>query len=120
MLQIWVSFSNFKLKYRMETISFYNNLVYGQDKPVLSVLMQTVVSREVRITFKKGQEMKEHKAAYPIVVQVLEGSIDFGVSSERTILEKGMLIALEAGIMHDLQALEDSIVRLSIQIGARN
>ncbi|SMC62975.1 cupin domain-containing protein [Moheibacter sediminis] len=101
----------------METASFYENLIYREDKPVLNVILQTTVSKEVRITFKKGQEMKEHKSSYPIVLQVIEGSVDFGIPSERKTLEKGMLISLEPDILHDLKALEMSIVRLSIHVG---
>ena len=58
--------------------------------------------------------MTAHKAAYPIVVAVIDGSIDFGVDSERFTLEKGMIIALEANILHDLKATKDSIVLLSM------
>nr|WP_228453976.1 hypothetical protein [Chryseobacterium fistulae] len=58
--------------------------------------------------------MTSHKAAYPIVVTVIDGSIDFGVDSERLNLEKGMIIALEANMLHDLKATKDSIVLLSM------
>lgn len=58
--------------------------------------------------------MIAHKAAYPIVVTVIDGSIDFGVDSERFTLDKGMIIALEANMLHDLKATKDSIVLLSM------
>ncbi|WP_276483103.1 cupin domain-containing protein [Paraflavitalea pollutisoli] len=70
--------------------------------------------REIRITFKAGQELKEHTASQPIPVQVLAGSIDFGVEGKKHRLEQGMLIALVKGVPHDLKAISDGIVRLSL------
>ncbi len=98
----------------MEKASIFENIVYGDSKPAISVLLNTDAIKEVRIVFRQGQEMKEHTAGYPIVVEVVEGLIDFGVNGTRCILEKGMLIALESAVPHDLIAKEDSIVRLSL------
>jgi quercetin dioxygenase-like cupin family protein len=58
--------------------------------------------------------MKEHKAPFPITVQVIEGKIDFGVEGANFELVTGDLIGLEANIPHDLKAIEESIVRLSL------
>lgn len=98
----------------MEKAAIFEHIEYGDGKPAISVLLNTDANKEVRIVFRKDQEMKEHKAGYPIVVEVVEGSIDFGVLGERHLLDKGMLVALEAGVPHDLVAKEDSIVRLSL------
>ncbi|WP_312398371.1 cupin [Chryseobacterium sp.] len=98
----------------MEKASIFENIVYGDTKPAINVLLNTDSIKEVRIVFRKNQEMKEHKAGYPIVVDIVEGSIDFGVLGQRHLLNKGMLVALEASVPHDLIANEDSIVRLSL------
>lgn len=98
----------------MNIVSILENVSYGETSPATSVLINTPDVKEVRIVFRAGQEMKEHKAGYPIVVAIIEGAIDFGIASERHLLQKGMLIALDANIPHDLKAVEDSIVRLSL------
>ncbi|RRJ88018.1 cupin [Paenimyroides tangerinum] len=98
----------------MKIASVLTDIKYGETTPAVSVLVNTTTIKEVRIVFKEGQEMKEHKAPCPIVVSVVEGSIDFGVGKEHFILEKGMLIALEANILHSLKALQNSILRLSL------
>ncbi len=58
--------------------------------------------------------MKEHKTAFPIIVHVLSGQIDFGVENETHLLDAGGIIALEGNIPHDLVAREDSVVRLTL------
>ena len=61
-----------------------------------------------------NQEMKEHKTRFPIVVQIAQGEIDFGVNGEKHRLVAGDLVALEGNVPHDLLALEPSVVRLSL------
>lgn len=92
----------------------YANQEYGTSRPVLKLLFNTGVSKELRITMRKGQQLPQHTTTSPIIIQVVEGSLDFGYSQQRLILKKGTLITLEANQPHDLQALEDCIVRLSI------
>lgn len=98
----------------MEIASILENIEYGEKRPALTVLFNTDWVKEVRIVFSKGQEMKEHTAGHPIVVEVVDGRIDFGVAGERHVLNRGMLITLDARIPHDLIAEENSIVRLSL------
>lgn len=71
-------------------------------------------SKEIRINLQKGHEMKEHQAPGAIMVQVLSGKIKFSVGSDVQILNSLDMIALDANIPHALNALEDSIIRLSL------
>lgn len=98
----------------MEITSILSNIEYGDTKPAIKVLFNNAYVKEIRIVFKAGQEMKEHKTNHPIVVEVVDGDIDFGVSNEVYRLEKGVLIALDPGVPHNLVARMDSIVRLSL------
>lgn len=98
----------------MKTASLTNNIQYHDTRPTIQVLLETENGKEIRIAFKKGQVMKEHKTPFPIVVEIFEGEIDFGVKEEVLSLSKGDLIALDGGVPHDLTAVKDSIVRLSL------
>lgn len=98
----------------MKLASLTNDLQYNETRPTIQVLMETDAGKEIRIAFKKDQVMKEHKTPFPIVVEIFEGAIDFGVNGEIHNLKKGDLISLEGGIPHDLKAIETSTVRLSL------
>lgn len=98
----------------MKTSSLSKNITYKDNKPNIEPIFETPFSKEIRIMMKKGQEMKEHKTPYPIVVELFEGKIDFGVNAEVHHLEKGDILSLEGDIPHNLIALEDSIVRLTL------
>ena len=98
----------------MKTASLSKELIYNEDKVAIKVLMETETSKEIRILFKKGQSMREHKAGFPITVAIHQGTIVFGVNGEKMILKTGDLIYLDANVPHDLLAEEDSIVRLTL------
>ncbi|WP_299396646.1 cupin [uncultured Gelidibacter sp.] len=98
----------------MKTASLTQHIEYHETKPSIQVLMETESGKEIRIAFKKDQVMKKHKTPFSIVVEVFEGQINFGVNELNYTLSKGDLVALEGNVPHDLTALEDSIVRLSL------
>ena len=79
----------------MKVASFLENVTFNENKIAISMLLETDFSKEIRIAFKKGQIMKDHKAPFPIVVQILEGCIDFGVGNEIQQLKEGDLISLK-------------------------
>ncbi len=98
----------------MKIASFLEDIIYNEEKPVISKLLETNFSKEIRIVFKKNQIMKDHKAPFPITVQVVQGSINFGVLGITKQLKMGDLILLEANVVHNLIANEDSVVRLTL------
>ncbi len=98
----------------MKIASLSHNVEYHESRPTIQVLLSSETGKEIRIAFREGQVMKKHRTPFPIVVEIFEGSIDFGVNGDVHTLNKGDLIALEGGVPHDLTALMDSIVRLSL------
>lgn len=98
----------------MHKINILENLTYGEEKVVITPLLETDVSKEIRIVFKKEQIMKEHKTSFPITVEIFEGAIDFGVDGTTYKLVKGDIVTLDSNVKHDLKANDDSIVRLTL------
>lgn len=98
----------------MKTASLYNELEYNENKPIIKVLFETVFTKEIRIVMQKGTEMKKHQTPFPIVVEIVDGELNFGIENEIINLKKGDLIALDGGVPHDLKAKENSIIRLTL------
>lgn len=98
----------------MKTASLVKNLEFNDDKPEVQVLFDTESSKEIRIAMRGGQVMKEHKTPYPIVVEIFEGKVDFGVNGQVHSLQKGDLVSLEGNVPHDLKAEIHSTIRLTL------
>lgn len=98
----------------MKIASFLEDIKFNENKPAVSLLLDTDFSKEIRVVFNKGQVMEDHQAPFAIIVQVVKGCIDFGVEGEIQQLNVGDLISLKPQIVHNLTAIEESVVRLSL------
>ena len=99
----------------MEIISFFSDTSFNHDKVNVSAMTETEFTKEIRLVFSKGHEMKEHQTKFPIIVQVLQGEIEFSVADEgKFTLQQGDMIDLKGSVPHSLLANKDSIVRLTL------
>lgn len=98
----------------MEVASFLKNIKFNKMKPAVSLLLDTDFSKEIRVVFEKGQTMEDHQAPFSIIVQVIKGCVYFGVNKETKQLNTGDIISLKPHIVHNLIAVEESVVRLSL------
>lgn len=98
----------------MNITSFNESLIFDDYKISTKVIIETSFSKEIRILLKQGQMMKEHQAPYPILIHILEGEISIGINGTKEVLSKGNIVALDAQIPHDLTAIDDSIIRLTL------
>lgn len=98
----------------MKIKSFNDALEFDAKCVQTKVILETPFSKEIRILLKEGQIMKEHKAPYAILIHLLNGTIELGVKGKVMLMNSGDIIALEAGILHDLVAQTDSTIRLTL------
>lgn len=98
----------------MKKFNIYDEIVFSKEKVQITPMFESETSKEIRIVFTKDQFMKDHKTNFPITVEIFEGEIDFGIGEDIYTLKKGDIVALEASIVHNLKALDDSIVRLTL------
>lgn len=95
-------------------ISLYKEVLYEAKKPSVTVLLETSSTKELRLCLAEGVLMADHKSPFPIVIHIQEGSINLNIAGVIYKMEKGDLMGLEGGLMHNLTANKDSIIRLSI------
>lgn len=98
----------------MKKFNIYDEIVFSKEKVQITPMFESEFSKEIRIVFTKEQFMKDHKTNFPITVEIFEGEIDFGVGENIYNLKKGDIVSLGASIVHNLKAVEDSIVRLTL------
>ena len=98
----------------MKTASIYQDLEFNENKPAIKAILETDFTKEIRILMRENQEMKEHQTPFPIVVELLEGEIIFGVEGQNYEVKKGDLVTLSGGVPHNLIAKKESVIRLTL------
>jgi quercetin dioxygenase-like cupin family protein len=70
--------------------------------------------RIVLILMKIGTRMRQHRAEGRISIQQLEGGICVHLADRKVNLSAGHLLVLDCGVLHDVEALEESALLLTI------
>lgn len=63
---------------------------------------------------KKGAKLQEHHTRAPITIQLIEGRINFVATGKTLPVTAGMIVALDRGIAHSVEALEESSLVLTV------
>ncbi len=90
------------------------SLEIPEDGVLSKVLYRGDDIRVVGFAFDAGQELTEHTAAVPVVVQVISGRFDFSVGDETSEIGPESWIHLEASVPHSLVAREPSRLLLTL------
>ena len=70
--------------------------------------------RIVLISLEAGATLHEHKVDHSFSLQALTGRVRLQLPNEIIDLPAGSMLVLDKGILHDLEALEESTVLLTI------
>ena len=70
--------------------------------------------RLVLMLFGAGAKLAEHRAAGPLTFHVLTGAVAFRSGDQTETLRSGELVALDAAIAHEVEALEESACLLTL------
>ncbi|MGD9713730.1 MAG: cupin domain-containing protein [Thermomicrobiales bacterium] len=68
----------------------------------------------IRLVVPAGKEIHEHRAKGEIIVQCLEGQIEFGALGKKLLLQAGELLYLPTREAHTVKGIEDSSILLTI------
>src|SRR5579884_1617634 len=70
--------------------------------------------RIVLILMKSGTRMRQHRAEGRISIQQLKGQVRIHLADRKVSLSTGQLLVLDCGVLHDVEALEESALLLTI------
>ena len=68
----------------------------------------------IRLVFRAGQKMPDHRAGKPILVLGQSGRIDFTIGDRHIDLEPGSAVHVEAKVTHSLHATTDAVATLMV------
>ena len=84
------------------------------QKLTSNMLLKSADLRILLIAMESGARMEEHHSDGRISIQVLEGSVRMSVQQQVKEVSAGQLLAMDRSIMHDIGALEDTVLLLTI------
>lgn len=70
--------------------------------------------RVVLILMHASITIPSHQAESPLSMQVVEGCLQVRTDSDAVILKKGHMLTFQAGIRHDVEAIEESALLLTL------
>jgi quercetin dioxygenase-like cupin family protein len=70
--------------------------------------------RIVLILMKSGTQMRQHKAEGRVSIQQLKGQVCIHLADRKVNLSAGHLLVLDCGVLHDVEAVEESALLLTI------
>lgn len=83
------------------------------ENPVAEAIHQNANFRVIAFVFKKGMEIKEHKAYHPSKFIVFEGSVVYKEEARTVTLEQYDEVDIPSRVPHSVLALEDSLCLLT-------
>jgi quercetin dioxygenase-like cupin family protein len=73
--------------------------------------------RVVLFAFDTGEQLTDHSATVPAVVQVIKGRLEMTLGDQKMEIDPGSWVHMDAHLIHALVALEPSVVILTLQRG---
>ena len=84
------------------------------ESTVSRTVLKAEGARVVLFAFDAGQELTEHTAAVPILLQVLDGHLRVGADGEHVELTPGGLVHIGARVPHEILAMQPARMLLTM------
>jgi len=79
-----------------------------------STVFNSPGARVVVLTFAAGHVLKEHRAPKTLLMQALDGCLRVTAGGQVTDLVPGALLCLDVSLVHEVEALEESRLMLTL------
>jgi quercetin dioxygenase-like cupin family protein len=101
--------------------TYLENLAGDISIPEGGTLSRTVHKDEdvkvVVFAFDGGEELSEHTAAFPVVIQVLRGHLQVTLDGDTVEAGPGSWVHMTAGLRHAVRAVEPTVMLLTLLRG---
>ena len=98
--------------------AYFDNFEYPADMPPDGILSRTIVDnaavRFVLFYFAAGQELSEHTAALPAVIQILAGEARLELGSDAKAAHPGSIAYMPPGLRHAIFAQTPVVMLLQL------
>jgi quercetin dioxygenase-like cupin family protein len=99
----------------MEHVIDLSSLIeVASESTVSRTVLRAEGVRVVLFAFDAGQELTEHTAAVPILLQLLDGRLRVGADGKQVELAPGGLVHIGARVPHEILALQPSRMVLTM------
>lgn len=89
-----------------------------EDKPRAQNVMKAPEAHLVAFEFEAGQELHEHQAHHPVLIQAVAGHLRLSHDDGSFELRPGDVLYLPAMLRHEVVALADSTLTVTMLLGA--
>jgi quercetin dioxygenase-like cupin family protein len=87
---------------------------YEKSGQASTTLVKEADFRVVLICLRTTGRMEKHKSSGPVSIQPIDGRLRLVLPDRTSVLTFGDLLVLESGIVHDVEAIEDTTFLLTI------
>ncbi|MFD2394264.1 cupin domain-containing protein [Dietzia aerolata] len=85
-----------------------------EKRPGASIVHEDETTKIVAFEFGEGQELPDHAAFHPVLIQILRGSVDFGLPDRTIQLGPGEILHLTPQLRHWVRALEPTTLTVTM------
>ena len=101
--------TNFKFG---EVISRKDAIEYSNDRVEFKQVFETENGGVALVAMKEGQKLDPHTAPFEVMVNVIDGEIEFTMLDQPKLLKEGDFLLMGANVSHSVLAKKDSKLML--------
>lgn len=100
---------------KAETAKLRDSKVWSERGLASRTLLKHSDLRLVLMSLKSGEHIPPHNTERQVSIQAVEGHVRLKIADEEAVeLPAGFVLALDHGVLHDVLAIEDSVILLTL------